>query len=262
MLIWIYTCCALYVVATLMLAIFQRHIIYRSPDKIYVAPEHSGIGTEFTEIDVTTADHLILKGWYSAPTIKKPVIIYFHGNGDSLRTSVHIAKPYIENGYGFLIAEYRGYSGLPGRPTEQNLYADARLFFERISRDHDDIILMGYSLGTGVALQLATEHRVAGVILIAPYLSIAAIARKIIPLLPVNTLLSDRYENHKKIEQISSPLFLAHGMNDRRIPVSHGKALYKLARDAKQSHFPSNRNHMNILCDETHRLILAWLSLL
>ena len=111
------------VVAVFFLA--QRHLLYL-PTHTYTPLAEAYANRAFQEISVKTEDGLNLKAWYAPATGKPCTIVFFHGNGDSLATAAEVANPYIAAGYGFLLAEYRGYSGLPGSPTEAGLYQDAR----------------------------------------------------------------------------------------------------------------------------------------
>lgn len=113
----------LYLIALVAFFALQRKFLY-FPSHIYVPLSEAGVNPAFRELAVKTEDGLGLKGWYAPATTKPFTIVFFHGNGDSLHTAAHIADPYVAAGYGFLVTEYRGYSGLPGKPTESGLYAD------------------------------------------------------------------------------------------------------------------------------------------
>src|SRR5688572_16576808 len=92
--------------AALVLAVycFQRSLMYY-PDKM--RPDIAGSGME--EFSVTTAEGLSLTGWYKAPAAGKPVILWFHGNAQHHGARTEWAEPYIRQGYGILLAGYRGY---------------------------------------------------------------------------------------------------------------------------------------------------------
>lgn len=176
----------------LLLAVFyytQRSLLY-FPTHVYRSPAQMGVNRAFLELPVTTADGLNLKAWYAPARTKAFTIVFFHGNGDSLYGAAQVAEPYIEAGYGFLAVEYRGYSGLPGKPTEAGLYNDGRACIQALIAHGvppRDIILFGHSLGTGVAIQMASESPAGGLILLAPYLSIPSLARIHYPFLPASS---------------------------------------------------------------------------
>jgi len=229
----------------------QRDFMY-FPSTAYTAPEQAGTHIEFEEFKVTTEDSVALKGWYVPPSGKPFTILYFHGNADDLRSSTAIAAPYIEEGYGFMIAEYRGYSGMPGSPTENGLYADGRAFLYKMVDKNiplESIILMGHSLGTGVATQLATEFHVAGVALFAPFLSMAHIAQNFYPIFPTHLLVFDRYANVDKVSRLSMPLIIIHGDRDEIVPLEQGRRLYDLAKEPKKMHLMPTYGHNDLLLD-------------
>jgi hypothetical protein len=144
--------------------VMQRSLLYY-PSHSYMAPAEAHANDAFKEISVRTQDGIDLKAWYVPATRKPFTIVFFHGNADGLRTAAQIADPYIDAGYGFLLTEYRGYSGLHGSPTETGLYSDGRSYLQELINqgiDSRKIILYGHSLGTGVAVQMASEFHVGG----------------------------------------------------------------------------------------------------
>src|ERR1700722_5587571 len=139
---------AIYLVALAGIYCFQRSLMYFPPSHVYVTPQEAHADPALRELTVRTEDGLDLKGWYGPATSKPLTLVFFHGNGDSLRTAAPIAAPYLAAGYGFLLVEYRGYSGLPGHPTETGLYADARAYLKSLIASgvkEDDIVLFGHS---------------------------------------------------------------------------------------------------------------------
>lgn len=130
-------------------------------------------------ITLQTQDGLELKARYRAPPdAHAPTVLLFHGNGEDLTQRAHIAHEMIEAGYGVLLAEYRGYGGNPGKPHEAGLYADARAAYAYARARSRLIVLHGYSLGSGVAVQLASEASVLALILEAPFTSIVDVAAR------------------------------------------------------------------------------------
>jgi uncharacterized protein len=217
----------IYIVSLIGIYAVQRFILYFPPQG-YVSPYAAGTEMFFAELLVKTEDGLDLKGWYSPAASRKFTLIFFHGNGDGLRTASAIPAPYIEKGYGFLLAEYRGYSGMPGRPSEEGLYGDARAYVKKlIDSDvkEENIVLFGHSLGTGVAVQMASEFHVRGLILLAPYMSIAKMAQIRFPIFPAD-LAKDRFDSFKKIPRLYLPILMANGGRDMIIPPSQGSAAF------------------------------------
>ncbi len=251
----------IYLIAAAILYIFQRHFIY-FPDCTYITPSQAHAHEHLKELAVTTEDGLHLKGWYAPANGKRLTLVFFHGNGDSLRTAAKIADPYLDAGYGFLLAEYRGYSGFEGRPTEQGLYADARAFLKALIVSgvrERDLVLYGYSLGTGVGIQMATEFHVAGLILLAPFLSLAKIAQTRFPIFPAQLLVMDRFENFKKIPTIKVPLLVGQGDNDAVVPFAQAQKLYALANEPREFYRFPDGQHNNLLDLGFVPISLSWL---
>ncbi|MGD0736055.1 MAG: alpha/beta hydrolase [Terracidiphilus sp.] len=242
---------AMYLLCLVLLFVFQRSLLYY-PSHTYVTLRAAGANGALKEFPVRTADGVDLKAWYAPATSKPYTFVFFHGNGDSLYGDSEVGDPYIAAGYGFLIAEYRGYSGLGGKPTEAGLYADGRAYLYGLMAQgvkSEDIILFGHSLGTGVAVQLAEEFHVGGLILLAPYVSIPEMAQKEYPMFPVRYLVLDRFENLKKIQNVHVPVFIVNGTEDQVIPPVQGKELYERANEPRKFVSLPGRGHNDLFHD-------------
>jgi fermentation-respiration switch protein FrsA (DUF1100 family) len=241
------------------LFVYQRSLLY-FPSYSYVPLSEARVNPAFQEISARTADGIDLKAWYAPATTKPFTFVFFHGNGDSLYTASAVADPYIRAGYGFLVAEYRGYSGLPGKPTEAGLYADARAYLYALKGrgvQSENIILFGHSLGTGVVTQMAEEFHVGGLILLAPFVSVSQMAQDEYPIFPAKLIVLDRFENDKKISRIHVPLLIINGTDDQVIAPSQGKQLYELANQPRQFISLPGHGH-NDLFDDAVPLIQDW----
>lgn len=249
-----------YIVGLAGIYFFQRSYLY-FPSSTYVAPEEARISPRFRELSVTTEDAIALKGWYAPAIGKKATFVFFHGNAHDLRTSAYIADPYLADGHGFFLTEYRAYSGFPGYPTEAGLYADARAQIKALIAAgvrEEDIILFGHSLGTGVAVQMATEFRVRGLILMAPFLSVVRMAQLRFPMFPVAYITKDRYDSENKISGIRTPLLIANGGKDWVVPPQQGWRLYELANDPKTFYFDPSGAHSNMFGTAFAKACISW----
>ena len=227
----------MYVALIAILYIKQRSFIY-FPDTS--KPENQ-YGAEI--VDVSTQDGLALQSWYfSGNDPAKPVILYFHGNAGHFANRLFKAKPYIDNGFGVLLAEYRGYGGNAGEHSEQGFYHDGRAYLEWLKDKgvmEDNIVLYGESIGSGTATQLATEIKAKALILESPFSSLVDVASNLYFFAPVRLLLKDRYMNIEKIDQINMPLIVLHGHQDQTIPFAFAKALFEKAKEPrKMEEFP------------------------
>ena len=189
----------------------------------------------FEDVVLRMPDGESIVGWYKAPQPGRAILLYFHGNGGSLLTRAGRARILTQDGRGLLIVSYRGYSGATGTPTETGLRTDARTAYDWLAQrfPSERIVLYGESLGTGVAVGLATERRVAGVILDAPFTSAADVAGHHYRFLPV-WLLRDQYRSLDRIQDIRAPLLVLHGDRDGVVPFALGERLYEHALQPKR----------------------------
>lgn len=240
-----------YAILVAIMFLTQRSYMY-IPYKVFPNPALIGVG-DMDVIEVTTADGLTLRALYKAPvTPSMPVIVLFHGNAGSIAMRGYRARDYIDHGgYGFLLAEYRGYAGNPGKPHEQGLYEDARAYMKWLTLDRgipqDRIVLYGESLGTGIATQMALEYaNVRALVLEAPYTTMQAVAQRHMFWLPAYGLVRDRYNNGDKIAQVRVPLLILHGQRDKVVPFSHGVHVFQNAKTRKRMESFSEGNHINL----------------
>ena len=213
----------------------QRRLMY-FPDRAHTRPAQAGlIGVE--ERVLNTPDGARVIAWYGKARPGEPTILYFHGNAGSLANRAPRVERFMAQGWGVYMMTYRGYGGGTGSPTETANVADARLAYGALLLEGVEpasIILYGESLGSGIAVRIATERPVGGVVLDAPYTSIVDVAAQAYPFLPVRLLLADRYESTKYIAQVRAPLLILHGERDPVIPVAMGRELFRLANEPKR----------------------------
>lgn len=244
---------ALFAYAVMVLIIFinQRSFLY-VPYKIFPNPTLIGVG-DMQVIEVTTSDNLKIKALYKSPaTSSMPVVVLFHGNGGSIAIRGFRARDYIDNGgYGYLLAEYRGYAGNPGKPSEQGLYHDARAYMKFLTIDQkipqNRIVLYGESLGTGVAMQMALEYAdIRALVLEAPYTSFPAVAQTHMFWMPAYWLVRDRYNNIGKIQDVKAPLLVLHGAKDEIVPFKQGTKVFQNAKTNKRFEAFSEGRHTDL----------------
>jgi pimeloyl-ACP methyl ester carboxylesterase len=207
---------------------------------------------------------LTLRGLYRAAQPGQRTIVFFHGNGDSLSGSLVSVEAYVDAGYGLLLPEYRGYGGNPGAPDEAGLCADARAarsWLEAKGVAADAQILVGYSLGSGVATQLALERPPAALILIAPYTSLPDVVTHRFGGLVPGLLVKDRFETANKIGLVRSPILIMHDRDDGSIPAAQGQRLASLAKGSKLLLF-SGYGHQLGFAAEAQAAGVAWLAAL
>lgn len=212
----------------------QRSLLYPASDRRSTVAE-AGLG-EFQDLVLQTTDNERLVGWWKPPQPGKAIVLYFHGNGGSLWNRRLRAQALTETGRGLLMVSYRGYSGSSGTPSEEGLRTDARAAYEWLSRSYEAsrIVVYGESLGTGVAVHLASEKPVAGLVLDAPYTSTADVASLMYWYVPVRWLMLDQFRSLDIIRQVKAPILIMHGTADRVIPFVFGEQLFQAAPEPKQ----------------------------
>jgi fermentation-respiration switch protein FrsA (DUF1100 family) len=217
-----------------MMYALQRRLLYVPQAFSSVAPESHL--PKLREIVAQAADGVAVHHWLLPPSgAGSGVTVVFHGNAGSLMTSAEKFLDLAKSGRGVVLANYRGYSGADGRPTEQGLYADARALLDALHAEGygaGSIVLYGESLGSGVATRMAAERQVAGIVLEAPFTSIPAVAQRRYWYLPAYWLTRDRFDSLTRIGEVGAPILILHGERDRVVPVSHGR---RLAREAAEN---------------------------
>lgn len=216
-----------YLLTLAYLYFMQTSIIFKPGGPDPFAMDH----TPFQAFVYQTPMGLKERGLWFPPDKDHPVIVYFHGNAGNIGTRLGRARKYLGKGYGVALVEYRGYGGNPGVPSEKNLYEDARAAIDAI-RDKGvplrQMVLYGESLGSGVAVQMATEKpQVKALVLEAPYTSIVDVAAQRYWFLPIRSFVKEKFDSAKKIGAVKMPVLIMHGTNDGVIPYEMGQALFK-----------------------------------
>lgn len=214
--------------------LMQRDLQY-FPDRRDPSPEAVGL-SNVTRIPLPTPDGETVVLWWSPPADGQPVVLFFHGNGGAMSDRAERLAFYQARGFGAAFLSYRGYGGSTGKPTETGLMLDANAayaFLRGKGIAAEQIVLVGESLGSGVAVQIAARHPVAAVVLEAPYSAAVDIAAQAYPWVPVRWLMKDRFLSRTYITDVRAPLLILHGERDRVIPQGFGKTLYDLANDPK-----------------------------
>jgi len=229
------------------LYLFQRQLLY-FPDR--ARPELLGLEKlGVREVMLTTEDGLSLLSWYLPARPGRPVIAYFHGNGGHIGYRVERLLRFAREGCGMLMAEYRGYGGNPGAPSEIGFYADGRAalaFLDREGVAPSRLVLYGESLGSGVAVALAVQQEVGALILEAPPTSVAEVAQCHFPYVPASLMVIDRFDSLSRIARVRAPILVLHGESDRVVPIRFGRALLDAAPDPKEGWFAPEPGHEDL----------------
>ena len=208
-----------YVLLLTLVFFFQRNLLYHPSVDNYLKNQIVREPTEIEKVKITTNDKIDLIGWFYKRDLGKfKTILFFHGNAGSLENRTYKLNHFKDLNVNFLIIAWRGFNGNEGKPNEMGLYEDARSAVKWLSAKgikEQNIILYGESLGTGVAVEIAQNKNYAGIILESPFTSMINMGKKYYPLFPVTFLLRDKFESHKKINNIFVPVLIMHGKADK-----------------------------------------------
>jgi len=197
----------------LVFAVFQRSFIYMP------TPVTAAHAAAFP-LEVSGATVRISSRPHDGPR----ALVYFGGNAEDVAYTVpELAELFADRAiYGM---HYRGYSGSSGRPAEAALRSDARALFELVNARHPDVIVVGRSLGSSLAIQLAAEEPISRLVLITPFESILSIARRVAPFLPMGLLLRDKYESWRYAPRVTCPTLVIAASHDELVPLADTQRL-------------------------------------
>jgi uncharacterized protein len=224
----------IYIALCLGLFLAQRSFIYFPQPKSVYASNTLTLNVDGERILVSTRP------------IGPDAVIYFGGNAEDVSPSLPtLAEAFPDRSLYAL--NYRGYGGSSGKPFEAGLIADALALFDRVHADHPNIVVIGRSLGSGIAVHIASERPVERLVLVTPYDSILNIAARQFPYFPVRWLMLDKFESWRYAPKVRAPTQLIAAQNDEVIPAASTEALYK--------HFPQSLATVTVIPGVGHNNI-------
>ncbi|MBA3976056.1 MAG: peptidase [Candidatus Solibacter sp.] len=196
---------------------------------------------------ITARDGVKLHGWFAAPPDAKLATLFLHGNAGNVTHRVQAILAIREAGSAVLVLDYRGFGKSEGSPSETGVTLDAEAalaWLQQSGFPPQRVVLHGESLGSAVAVELATRTRCAGVVLEAPFTSASAVAGAVVPLLG-RTLISG-FDSLSRIRRVHAPMLVIHGTRDEIIPFEMGQQLFAAANEPKHFHAVEGAGHNNI----------------
>jgi uncharacterized protein len=222
----------------------QERLLY-DPSSELIVPHEVGL-LNAQVIKLATSDGEKLIAWYAPAAKGKRTVLFLHGKGGNIGGRPKRFGFYTSKGYGVLFLSYRGYGGSTGHPSERGLLIDAETAYDWLIEagiGADQILLVGESMGTGIAVMLAARHPVAALALEAPYSSIADVAEERYWSLPTRYLINENYEAFAEIKRVRAPVLMQHGEQDESIPIRFGEKLFGAANEPKEFIRIPGRNH-------------------
>jgi fermentation-respiration switch protein FrsA (DUF1100 family) len=229
--------------------LWQDQLLFPS----YMAPKADGAVPRSVDVmTITTEAGAQVPAWFlAAPAVSAehpgPAVLYFHGNGEIVDLQERVNALWWDLGVSLLIMEYRGYgrAGNAGKPSEAALVADGVKFFDQLIQrpdvDSKRVIIHGYSIGGGVAAQVAARRKPAVLVLESTFTSIADFAPRYgLP----RWLAKNPFHTDEVLPGLNVPIFIAHGRPDTIVPVEHGRRLHALAPTS--TYVELDCGHMNL----------------
>ena len=234
--------CAIFGIALLawggrgMCSTLQRKMIFFPTKVLEYTP--ADLGMAYEDVRVRTSDGLTLHGWMVPCEGSDVTLLFFHGNAGNIGDRVENIHRLHGIGIRVFILDYRGYGLSEGSPSEKGLYEDAQAAYAHlVSRkdiDPERIAVFGRSLGGAVAVDLTSRVPCWRLILASTFTSAGEMAVRILPFLPMDRLITERFDSAGKIEKVRAPLLQFHGTQDEIVPYRLGERLHALARGPKE----------------------------
>ena len=204
------------------------------------------------EVNLVAQDGTRLHGFLSKPPAvagtKFPLVIYFGGNAEE--ASWLLEEGERPQNWAWLAVNYRGYGWSEGSPGEQAMAADARRIYDwtrlRSDIEHSRIVAFGRSLGSGVAVRLASERPLAGVVLATPFDSLESVAKRHYPFAPVSLMLRHRFDSLALAPRIGVPMLCIVAERDSIVPAEHSRRLFAAWQGDKRLVSIANADHNDV----------------
>lgn len=220
---WLKIAALAYVIIGIVLFFLQDIFIFH-PEKLPSEYKYQ-FDIPFREIDLPVAAkrNLSIVQFTIPDSVRKGIVLYFHGNRKNINRYAQYASNFTRNGFEVWMMDYPGYGKSTGKRTEQILYNDAltiyKMAINEVSAEH--IVIYGKSLGTGIAAQLASVRDCKRLILETPYYSMGALAKHYFFIYPVSPMTKYSLPTYQHFEYINAPISIFHGTGDRVIPYKH-----------------------------------------
>ncbi len=248
----------LVLVVTVFLVTRQGSLIFFPDRTLRAEPPLYGLSAE--PLSLATDGGITLRGWWIRGA-GRTALLYFHGNAGNIGDRLERTKLLVDVlGLDVFLVDYRGYGLSSGKPTEEGLYADGlAVYAAAVARGFpaNRIVPFGESLGGAVAIETALRKPCAALILEAPFLSVAAMARRYYPWIP-SFLVRLHFDNGKKIPNVLIPKLIAQAERDEVVPPSQTRRLFDLAAPPKNYFIIPNATHNDTYTAGGRAYLEAW----
>lgn len=209
----------------------QSKLVYFPSKQLVATP--AAMGLAFEDVSFTSADGVMLHGWFVTGAPGARTLLFMHGNAGNISHRLESLQIFNRLGLNTFIFDYSGYGASEGTPSEAATYSDAagawRYLTEQRGIEPEQIILFGRSLGGGIATWLATQQTSGGLILESTPTSMVDMAARHYPYVPAKLLLKIRYDSISLIPHVDVPVLVVHSPNDEIVPFSHAETMHAAA---------------------------------
>ncbi len=223
-----------YVLLCVVASISYPRMLFPAP-RLDLAPPLEDANARILELPQADGSHTA--AIFFPPPEGARTVVVFHGNGETMFESVRVATELKRRGLGLLLVEYRGYGTTYGSPpTEAMLYEDGEAAIAFLAREHvpaERVALWGWSLGSGIAAEMARRGHGTRLVLLAPFTSITDMGRRFAPFLPVSLLMRHHFDTLSKAGAIKQSTVVVHGDADELVPFAMGEAVTKALPTAR-----------------------------
>lgn len=223
-----------YAITIVVLYSLQKRLIFYpgrlSPDYKFSTSNNA------EEVTLATDDGERINGLFF-PNTSRDAILYFHGNAGDLSGWQFVSEDFTSLGFNFMIIDYRGYGKSTGSISESGLYKDADAAYNYLLKKGfgpENIIIYGRSIGSGIAVDLASRKKCKGLVLESPFSSFAKLANEKFAFFFPSLYLRYRFDNIRKINNVQSPIIFLHGTDDTLIPSTHSRQLFDRFKGTKK----------------------------
>jgi len=206
---------------------------------------------QYKEAFFDTEDGELLHGWFFPAEKDSPVILHFHGNAGNISHRLDLIQPLLRKGFSVFLFDYRGFGKSSGRPSETGLYRDGiaawAYLVEKEKIAPERIVLHGHSIGAAVAIEVALQKKVRGLVIESAFTSTKDMAKTLALFALVSPVLPAHYNNLEKISRVPFPMLIIHGERDEIVPFSMGQKLFESAAEPKFLYPVKDAGHNDVL---------------
>lgn len=256
--------CVGWIVVVMAMSGFENFLVFRPSPYNAANRAWQPSDLRYEDVEIASTDGALLHGWFAPHDAPRAVVLMLHGNGGNISGQADELRKLHRLGVAALAVDYRGYGKSTGSPNEAGVLDDARAarawLAKRAGVDEQQVVLWGFSMGGGVAVDLAACDGARGLVLQSTFTSLPDAAAVHYPWLPVRWLMRNRLDSAEKIAKYQGPLLQTHGTDDSIIPYELGERLFALANEPKRFVRIEGGEHNNPPDGEFYRAFAAFLN--